>query len=109
MLQSYKQRWIDSLRSGASNENRQYPFYLRTEDDEFSVFGVLCDTLDSVWFLKKYLGIYDFGGYLISIPHRIKQETKLTDEQVGLVDDLQIDGLRFWDIADWIEDYIRGE
>jgi hypothetical protein len=109
MLQSYKQRWIDSLRSGAYNENRLTYKCLRKiflKQDFFSPIGVLCDILYKDGWIKENNHRYSWCGYFYCPAIDLLAKAELSK---GALDDIMrmtSDGLQFEDIAEFIEEYI---
>jgi hypothetical protein len=97
------------------DENVEFPFYLRTKTNKFSTFGVLCDIVANKTLYTYYNwkdcddNHYYCAELCIYLPEGIKKEVQLKNREISTIDKMMIDGLRFADISDWIEECIRGE
>lgn len=66
--------WVAGLRSGAYKEGR---WYLRTTDDEYDPFGVLCDIASQLkiisWDHNKGDSFYHVYGFSTHVPYPVRE------------------------------------
>jgi hypothetical protein len=110
LKQDVKRKWIDGLRNGDYKEGKNALRIIRGHQHLFSAIGVLCDIVDNS-------GWEEINKYRYAWHHRFYMpETSILENLSGIKYEMLSkilymisDGLRFEDIAEFIEEYIVSE
>lgn len=106
-----KRSWVNALRSlaGTPAENINRPGCytpLRTKSNKLNVFGVLINLIDNTKWELEYedAPMYTCDCFKYFLPSSFNGKCGLTDKIVRMIDEMKDEGLRFADLADFIED-----
>lgn len=111
MNKEIKALWVKALRSNAYKESaeRDHP-PLRSYNDEYNLFGVLCDIIDNTkWARDEHPKPYCYKDpkgvyYRFYFSSNLQAIAEIYEKEYFILKDMTEQGLRFADIADFIED-----
>lgn len=104
MKPEWKKKWLAALRSG---EYKQGKNKLR-DGDRFCCIGVLCDIVDdSHWMPNEGNGGFSYRGRISFLDDGVRRVVRLRPSAVShLMDMNDKRGKDFYQIANWIEEYL---
>jgi hypothetical protein len=112
MDKALKAKWLEALRSGRYKQGQRK---LRNQEDEFCCLGVLCDISgQGQWRQGDNSSTYryckEWESAFCCLPSFMEEFSGIGEEtEEDLIALNDIDELSFPEIADWIEENIKGE